>query len=93
MIFETVKSGAIEQATRRIATVDSALQKALLRLVPDSIRKFRRDHLAHSNEKTAKRLADKDREHHDFIYYILRNNESKQLLTEAEIRVNSALFL
>lgn len=93
MIYETVKSGAIEQATRRIATVGSPLQKFLISLIPGAIRKFRRDHLTYSNEKTRRRLAEKDREHHDFIYYILKNNEAKQLLNEEEILVNSALFM
>ncbi len=93
MIYETVKSGAIEQATRRIATVGSPLQKFLVNLIPGPVRKFRKDHLTYSNEKTRRRLADDKADHHDFIYYILRNNESKQLLTEDEILVNSALFM
>lgn len=93
MVYETVKSGAIEQSTRRIATVGSPLQRFLMYLIPGQIRKFRRDHLAYSNDKTRRRLADSEREHHDFIYYILRNNESKRLLSEEEILVNSALFM
>lgn len=93
MIYETVKSGAIEQATRRIATVGSPLQKFMLSLIPGEIRKFRRDHLAYSNEKTRRRLANPQGEHKDFIYYILRNNDAKQLLSEQEILVNSALFM
>jgi len=93
MIYETVKSGAIEAATRRIATAGSPMQNFLLRLIPNDIRKFRRDHLAYSNEKSDRRLAEKEREHKDFIYYILRNNDAKQLLSREEIRVNSALFM
>ncbi|KAB5513621.1 cytochrome P450 [Coniochaeta sp. 2T2.1] len=93
MIYETVKSGAIEQATRRIATVGSPLQKFLMNLIPGAVKKFRKDHLTYSNEKTLRRLADEKGEHRDFIYYILRNNESKQLLTKDEILVNSALFI
>lgn len=88
-----MKSGAIEQATRRIATVDSRLQKLLMSFIPAKVRKFRRDHLAYSNEKTKRRLEDTERDHHDFIYYILRNNEAKQLLSQDEILVNSALFM
>jgi hypothetical protein len=93
MIYETVKSGAIEQATRRIATVGSTTQKLLMKFIPESTRKYRRDHLTFSNEKTRRRLADVKREHKDFIYYILRNNEAKQLLCDEEILVNSALFM
>jgi cytochrome P450 len=93
MIYETVKSGAIEQATRRIATAGTPLQNLLLKLIPDKIRKYRRDHLLYSNEKSLRRLADEKRDHKDFIYYILRNNEAKKLLSKDEIMVNSALFM
>jgi hypothetical protein len=93
MIYETVKSGAIEQATRRIATAGSPLQNLLLKFIPDKIRKYRRDHLLYSNEKSLRRLADEKRDHKDFIYYILRNNEAKHLLSKDEIMVNSALFM
>jgi hypothetical protein len=93
MIYETVKSGAIEQATRRIATAGSTAQNLLLKLIPDKIRKYRRDHLLYSNEKSLRRLADENRDHKDFIYYIMRNNEAKQLLSKDEIMVNSALFM
>lgn len=94
MIYETVKSGAIEQATRRIATAGTPLQNFMLSMIPDTIRKYRRDHLTFSNEKTLRRLSDSTkRDHKDFIHYIQQNNDSKQLLSKEEILVNSALFM
>lgn len=51
MIFDAVKAGAIEQATRRFATAGSSTQRWLMNLIPNSLRKRRADHLAYSREK------------------------------------------
>ncbi|KAH8680028.1 averantin oxidoreductase [Tricladium varicosporioides] len=93
MIYETVKSGAIEQATRRFAKAGSTFQQFLLWCIPNNIKQNRRDHLKYSNEKTKRRLAKTDEEHRDFIYYILKNNDKKNDLTYDEVLVNSALFM
>jgi cytochrome P450 len=51
LIFEAVKAGAIEQATRRFATPGSATQTWLMKFIPNELRKNRADHLAFSREK------------------------------------------
>jgi cytochrome P450 len=51
LIFDAVKAGAIEQATRRFATPGSTTQQWLMSLIPNELRKRRRDHLAYSWEK------------------------------------------
>jgi cytochrome P450 len=92
LIFETVKAGAIEQATRRFATVGSAFQNFLLRCIPSEIRERRKNHLKFSTEKVMRRLANEKTEHRDFIWYILKQRE-KYNLNQDEIIVNSALFI
>ncbi|RDW77740.1 cytochrome P450-10 [Coleophoma cylindrospora] len=92
LIFEAVKAGAIEQATRRFATAGSAFQNFLLKCIPSTIRDNRRNHLKFSTEKVMRRLANKNTDHKDFIWYILKQRE-KFNLNQDEIIVNSALFI
>lgn len=92
LIFEAVKAGAIEQATRRFATAGTWFQNFLLSRIPDRIRENRRNHLKFSTEKVLRRLANKNTEHKDFIWYILKQRE-KYSLNDDEIIVNSALFI
>lgn len=92
LIFETVKAGAIEQATRRFATAGSTFQELLMKCIPNEVRERRRDHLKFSTEKVMRRLANKDTDHKDFIWYILKQKQ-KYDLQEGEIIVNSALFI
>ncbi|OIW33645.1 cytochrome P450 [Coniochaeta ligniaria NRRL 30616] len=87
-------AGAFEQATRRVAGIGTWLQGQMANwLVPSVYRTWRMKHFALSAEKTKRRIADNDKEHKDFIYYILKNNESKSLLSDLEIIMNSALFI
>lgn len=52
VIFDAVKAGAIEQATRRFATAGSTTQAWMMKLmIPGDLRKQRRDHLSYSREK------------------------------------------
>jgi cytochrome P450 len=92
LIFETVKAGAIEQATRRFATAGSAFQNFLLGLIPKQVRENRKNHLKFSTEKVLRRLQNEKTEHKDFIWYILKQKE-KYDLNQDEIIVNSALFI
>ncbi|KIM99956.1 hypothetical protein OIDMADRAFT_104717 [Oidiodendron maius Zn] len=92
LIFEAVKAGAIEQATRRLATAGSTFQKFLLWCIPREIRERRKNHLKFSTEKVMRRLQDEKTEHKDFIWYILKQRE-KYDLKQGEIIVNSALFI
>jgi len=92
LIFETVKAGAIEQATRRFATAGSAFQSFLLGLIPKQVRENRKNHLKFSTEKVLRRLQNEKTEHKDFIWYILKQKE-KYGLNQDEIIVNSALFI
>lgn len=92
MIYETVKAGAMEQATRRFAPAGSMTQQALLSLVPKKQRAYRSEHLKRSREKCMRRLEDGSSNHKDFIWYILKQQE-KHDLKQDEIIVNSALFI
>ncbi|KAH8588588.1 cytochrome P450 [Bisporella sp. PMI_857] len=92
LIFETVKAGAIEQATRRFAEAGSPFQNFLLWCIPSYIRENRRNHLKFSTEKVMRRLANNNTDHKDFIWYILKQRE-KYNLNQDEIIVNSALFI
>lgn len=92
LIFETVKVGALEQATRRFAEAGSWTQSLLLHMIPEYLRKRRRDHLSLSKEKVEQRLRNGGTDHTDFIYYILRQRE-KYDLHDNEIILNSALFI
>ncbi|KAL3477270.1 cytochrome P450 [Aspergillus californicus] len=92
LIYQTVKVGALEQATRRFADAGSWTQQLLLHLIPDYLRQRRRDHLRLSKDKVEQRLRNGPSEHKDFIHYILRQRE-KYDLHENEIILNSALFI
>ncbi|KAL4908682.1 hypothetical protein BDW74DRAFT_188583 [Aspergillus multicolor] len=92
LIFETVKVGALEQATRRMAEAGSWTQMTLLNMIPNYLRQRRRDHLTRSREKVEQRLRNGPGEHNDFIYYVLRQKE-KYDLHDNEIILNSALFI
>ena len=64
MISDSIKAGAIEQATRRMAPLDRAYQKFLLWCIPESIRGTRRSHLDYSREKILKYGFSPHLEHH-----------------------------
>lgn len=91
LIFEAVKAGAIEQATRRFATPGSGMQLWLMKWIPNELRKNRREHLEFSREKVMRRInAKTDRK--DFIHYIMKQGEVYDLKQD-EIIVNAALFI
>jgi len=92
LISDSIKAGAFEQATRRIADTDSALQKFLLWCIPNSIRGTRRNHLEYSREKILKRMQQTQSEHKDFLYYLMKQQDKDQLNVD-EIIVNGALFI
>ncbi|KAK5128233.1 hypothetical protein LTR85_002900 [Meristemomyces frigidus] len=92
LIYEAVKAGAIEQATRRFAPAGSLTQTILVSLIPKRIRDYRSEHLRRSREKCMKRLENGGSQHRDFIWYILKQQE-KHGLKQDEIIVNSALFI
>lgn len=92
LIYETVKVGALEQATRRLAEAGSWWQTTLMNLIPGDLRQRRRNHLIYSRDKVMQRLANDQTEHKDFIYYILKQKE-KYNLHENEIVLNGALFI
>lgn len=93
-IAQIGNAGIYEQAMRRVAGVNTPLQKLLARfLTPKKYQEWRKVHFANSREKTLRRLADEDRDHKDFLYYVLKNNEAKSTLSELEIIMNTALFV
>ncbi|KAK3938485.1 cytochrome P450 [Diplogelasinospora grovesii] len=93
-VVNIANAGMYEQATRRIAGVGTRLQKFLAKwCIPKEFARWRQDHFAKSKEKTMRRIADTDRDHKDFLYFVLKNNEAKSLLSELEIVMNTALFI
>jgi len=92
LIYESIKSGAIEQATRRYATAGSTIQRFLLWLCPSIIRERRLRHLKNSREKTIRRMNTKT-EHRDFLWYILNQREKKNEVSDDEVIMNAALFM
>ncbi|KAF2691455.1 cytochrome P450 [Lentithecium fluviatile CBS 122367] len=92
LIFRAVQAGAIETATRRVATPGSPLQRYLMKWIPNEMRTQRKEHLAYSREKVLKRLLDTNSDRKDFVHYIVR--QSKKIdLSQDEIIVNGALFI
>ncbi|KAF2749096.1 cytochrome P450 [Sporormia fimetaria CBS 119925] len=92
LIYESIKAGALEQATRRFATPGSWAQKFLLWCIPSIIRERRYKHLRNSTEKCVRRMNTKT-EHRDFIWYILKQREKKNEVSDNEVIMNAALFI
>jgi cytochrome P450 len=92
LIYEAIKSGAIDQATRRFASPGSLAQKFLMWCIPSIVRQRRLRHLRNSREKTLKRLNTKS-EHRDFMWYILKQREKKNEVSDDEVVMNAALFI
>ncbi|KAK2609494.1 hypothetical protein N8I77_002991 [Diaporthe amygdali] len=82
------------QGIRRLSGVGTWLESLMIRLlVPAKAADWAKIHLRNSREKTIRRLADPERDHTDFMYHILINNESKKSLSQTEIILNMALFI
>jgi hypothetical protein len=92
LIYESIKSGAIEQATRRFAEVGSMKQKFLMWCIPSIVKQRRKMHLINSTTKLNRRLAEKS-EHKDFIYYVLKQREKRNDVSDDEVLMNAALFV
>ncbi|KAL1890958.1 hypothetical protein Sste5346_007955 [Sporothrix stenoceras] len=92
LIFDAVKAGAIEQASRRFAAPGSWLQRRIQKACQGGLSKQRADHLSFSREKVMRRLQDTKSDRRDFIYYILKQGEHYDL-SQNEVIVNAALFI
>ncbi|KAK3692843.1 cytochrome P450 [Podospora appendiculata] len=93
-VYNIAIAGTLDQATRRVAGVNTWLQRTMARwLIPVKYRHWREAHFRKSRETTARRLADKDRDHKDFVYYVLRNGTEAPLVSELELAMNTALFI
>lgn len=57
LIFDAVKAGAIEQASRRFATAGSSTQRFLQKMAQGNLAKRRADHLAYSKSKVMRYCA------------------------------------
>jgi cytochrome P450 len=91
MLFQTIKDGAMIQATRRIAGTGTWLQSFLQSRIK-GMGEAGAYHVQHTREKVLERLAAKEVDHRDFIWYILRQQE-KYSLQQDEIIANSGLFI
>ncbi|KAF2735799.1 cytochrome P450 [Polyplosphaeria fusca] len=92
LISDSIKAGAIEQATRRMATTGSPLQRFLIWCIPQRIRGTRGNHLDYSREKILKRMEQTQSEHRDFLYYVMKQQDKGDLNLN-EVIVNGALFI
>ncbi|KAF2468932.1 pisatin demethylase [Lindgomyces ingoldianus] len=92
LISDSIKAGAIEQATRRMAATGSPLQRFFLWCIPKSIRGTRRNHLDYSREKILKRMEQTQSDHRDFLYYVMKQQDKGDLNLN-EVIVNGALFI
>jgi cytochrome P450 len=92
LISDSIKAGAWEQATRRVAETGSTMQKFLLKLIPSHISDKRKHHLDYSKEKILQRVSQTDNDHKDFLYYLMRQQDKEQLNMD-EVIVNGALFI
>jgi hypothetical protein len=92
LISESIKAGAIEQATRRMASTGSFLQQFLIGCIPARIGSTRKMHLDYSREKILKRMQQTSNEHKDFLYYLMKQQDKDQLNLD-EVIVNGALFM
>lgn len=92
LISESIKAGAFEQATRRLAETDTFFQRFLLRFIPSRIANTRKQHLNYSREKILKRMQQNNNDHKDFLYYLMRQQDTDQL-NQDEVIVNGALMI
>ncbi|KAM5343822.1 hypothetical protein ACJ41O_012359 [Fusarium nematophilum] len=94
VISESIKAGAIEQASRRLGTTGGFTQKLLLKaFATTKLRDQRRKHLEYSREKILKRINQGgSNPHRDFLHYLM-NQKDKENLNQEEIIVNGALFI
>lgn len=92
LISQSIAAGAFEQATRRLAASGSWLQRMLLKCIPRYIAKTRRQHLEYSRQKILKRMQQTQSDHKDFLYYLMKQQESGSLDLN-EVIVNGALFI
>ncbi|OAG05261.1 cytochrome P450 [Paraphaeosphaeria sporulosa] len=92
LVYESIKAGALEQATRRFASPGSLGQRFMMWCIPSIIRERRFKHLRNSTEKTNRRMATKT-DHRDFIWYILKQREKKNEVSDDEVIMNAALFI
>ncbi|ORY15280.1 cytochrome P450 [Clohesyomyces aquaticus] len=92
LISDSIKAGAFEQATRRMATTGSPLQRLLISCIPARIGETRKKHLEYSREKILKRMELTSSDHRDFLYYVMKQQDKGDLNLN-EVIVNGALFI
>ncbi|KAK7178821.1 hypothetical protein DPSP01_014343 [Paraphaeosphaeria sporulosa] len=91
LISESIKAGAIEQATRRVSQTGSPLQRFLQWCIPSHVAESRKQHLDYSKEKILKRMETKT-DNRDFLHYVMKQQD-KGDLNLGEVIVNGALFI
>lgn len=93
-IIHVFVSGAWEQAIRRVAGVNTWAESVLKKiLIPKKVALWRRLHFAKSRETTLKRIKDGQRNHKDLMYFLLKNKEARQNLSDLEIMINMVLLV
>ncbi|KAK1752836.1 Cytochrome P450 monooxygenase abl2 [Echria macrotheca] len=94
-LMKAIRCAVYDQASRRIAGPGTWLQKKMASyLIPQEYQDGKMKHFLNSREKVEERLKyGLESEKRDFIYYVLRSNEAKKLLTPLEIIVNSSAFV
>ncbi|KAH8746946.1 cytochrome P450 [Diaporthe sp. PMI_573] len=93
-VSQVFASGAWEQAIRRVTGVDNWAERTLKKLlVPRALAKWRRLHLTRSMETAQKRIEGGEREHKDVMYFVLKNQEARQSLSDMEPLLNMGLVV
>ncbi|KAK3367982.1 cytochrome P450 monooxygenase [Podospora didyma] len=84
-----------EMITKRLAGPGTFLQKLLYKYaVPSRYKEAKLGHFMESKEKILKRIDDGEKiERKDFIYFVLRQNEVRNVLSPSELFVNTSLFI
>ncbi|KAF1359823.1 cytochrome P450 [Lizonia empirigonia] len=93
-IIHVFVSGAWEQSIRRVAGINTWLESVLKKLlIPKKAALWRQLHFIKSKEATAKRIKDGERDHKDLMYFVLKNKEARQDLSDQELIINMTLLL
>lgn len=93
-IIEIFRSGAWNQAIRRVTGVDTYLEAvAKWLLVPKEAAKWHGLHFSNAKQVVEKRMAEGEGDHKDLMHFLLREKEARQNLSPVEILLNMTLLI
>jgi len=93
-IIHVFISGAWEQSIRRIAGINTRAETVLKKLlVPKKAAMWRQLHFRKSIEAAKQRIKDGERDHKDLMYFVMKNKEACQDLSDQELMINMVLLI